>query len=152
MTTANVSAPDFSTTDGSPDVIQHRSRWFINMGRPGFNCLANNRNGFETEAAARAAMNRRTRPIQKDGTPARATWLAARELLALAELLKEQASDLSLQAEQPGVHWGHAGTAQSMALAVRHLVAQNYYHRAGNSERAALEMVAEDVAHKIARM
>jgi hypothetical protein len=92
------------------------------------------------------------RDIQREGSPARATWLAARELLALAELLKEQASDLSLQAEQPGVNWGHAGTAQSLAHGARQLVAREYIQRAGNSESAAEQLVREDVAHKIARM
>jgi hypothetical protein len=31
------------------------ARWFITLGHPGFNSPANNRNGYATEAGARAA-------------------------------------------------------------------------------------------------
>lgn len=90
---------------------------------------------------------RRSLQIHTEGTAARATWLAARELHALAKLLQEQAFDLSLAAQQPGVHWGHAGDAQALAHEARKLVARNYLERAG-SEAQAEAMVAADVAAK----
>lgn len=37
-------------------VAEHRGRWFITMGHPGYNSIANNRSGYATEAAARAAV------------------------------------------------------------------------------------------------
>ena len=40
----------FSTEPGSPDVVQSTDgRWFINMGRPGFNSPTNNRGGWPTD-------------------------------------------------------------------------------------------------------
>jgi len=35
-------------------------RWFITMGHPGYNSPANNRRGYATAAAARAAVRRYT--------------------------------------------------------------------------------------------
>ena len=47
----------FSTEPGSPDVVQSTDgRWFINMGRPGFNSPTNNRGGWPTEAGARTLL------------------------------------------------------------------------------------------------
>lgn len=54
--------PDFSTAESSADVIPHNGRWFINMGRPGFNCAANNRKGFASKGQATRVM------IQHDST------------------------------------------------------------------------------------
>jgi hypothetical protein len=39
-------------------VTQNRHRWYIELGFAGFNSAANNRNGYETEAAALAAIRR----------------------------------------------------------------------------------------------
>lgn len=60
-------APAFSMDAGSPDVFAHGDRWFINMGRPGFNSRANNAAGYGSEALARAAMKR----YSVSGQPAR---------------------------------------------------------------------------------
>ena len=101
---------------------------------------------------ARQIRNATRLPIQTEGTAARATWLAARELAALAELLKEQANDLSLRAEQPSVNWGDAGTAQNLAHDALKLVARHFYAQAGNSEVEAEKLVDRAVSDKIARM
>ncbi len=43
----------FSTEPSSPDVVQSTDgRWFINMGRPGFNSPTNNRGGWPTAEMA----------------------------------------------------------------------------------------------------
>jgi hypothetical protein len=51
--------PPFSTT--GPDVIEHNGRWFINMGRPGFNTRANNANGYASKGQATRVMMQHTR-------------------------------------------------------------------------------------------
>lgn len=45
----------FSTQPGAPLVIKRGGRFFINMGRPGFNCRANNGAGFSSREAAEQA-------------------------------------------------------------------------------------------------
>jgi hypothetical protein len=47
-----MAAPQFTTEAGSPDVVEHGGRFFVNMGRPGFNTRANNAQGFATHAKA----------------------------------------------------------------------------------------------------
>lgn len=42
----------FSDKKGSPDVIEYRGRFYINMGRPGFNSRTNNRAGYDTRQKA----------------------------------------------------------------------------------------------------
>jgi hypothetical protein len=51
------------TMDG-PDVIEHNGRFYINMGRPGFNTRANNRDGYATrESAARTLRHYSAKPV-----------------------------------------------------------------------------------------
>jgi hypothetical protein len=53
---------EYRVCDGScsAPVRQHAEtgRWFITMGHPGYNSPANNRDGYTTEASARAAIHR----------------------------------------------------------------------------------------------
>lgn len=46
---------DAKCTDG---VVQSGSRWYVTMGHPGFNTPSNNRQGYASEAAARATIAR----------------------------------------------------------------------------------------------
>jgi hypothetical protein len=80
------------------------------------------------------------------------TVVAAAELVALAELLKEQALDLSVRATAPDCHWGDAGTAQTLAHDTRKIVARAFYAQAGNSEAEAERLVGAAVAEKLAKM
>jgi hypothetical protein len=49
-------SPPFDTK--GPDVIEHRGRFYVNMGRPGFNTRANNSNGYATREGALGVMQR----------------------------------------------------------------------------------------------
>jgi hypothetical protein len=80
------------------------------------------------------------------------TVLAAAELTALAELLKEQAHDLTLRGTAADCHWGDAGTAQTLAHDTRKIVARAFYAQAGNSEAEAERLVGAAVAEKLAKM
>lgn len=48
---------------GQRPVVQHpvTGRWYITAGHPGFNLPANNRSGYASATAARAAMDRLVR-------------------------------------------------------------------------------------------
>jgi len=54
LMTVEYSFPPFSME--GPDLIQHEGRWYINMGRPGFNSKPNNGLGYDTMRNAEAAM------------------------------------------------------------------------------------------------
>src|SRR5690606_7915443 len=88
------------------------------------------------------------RQIHTEGTAARDTWLAARELHALAKLLQQQAFDLSLAAQQPGVRRGHAGDAPALAHEARKLVERTYLERPGSAWQAEA-MVEKAIAAKV---
>jgi hypothetical protein len=38
--------------EGSPDVIEHNGRFYINVGRPGFNSKTNNGAGYDSKKIA----------------------------------------------------------------------------------------------------
>ena len=44
-------------------VFELNGRWYISMGRPGFNSKANNRNGYATEKAALEATKKFSTPV-----------------------------------------------------------------------------------------
>lgn len=46
------SGPDFSSDKKAPDILEHQGRFYINMGRPGYNSHTNNRDGYETKKKA----------------------------------------------------------------------------------------------------
>lgn len=49
--------PPFSTEKGSPAIVEWRGRFFINMGRPGFNSRTNNRFGYDSRDLAQAVID-----------------------------------------------------------------------------------------------
>ena len=55
--------------------------WFITMGHPGFNSPANNRSGYATREAARAAFNRYRKPrLTRDQKAALAAYERCKSL------------------------------------------------------------------------
>lgn len=56
--------PKFDASPTAPDVIEHAGRFYINMGRPGFNSRTNNRNGYATRQLAQDVIDgKRSRTV-----------------------------------------------------------------------------------------
>ncbi len=94
----------------------------------------------------------RIKSHNRPATAALQARLAARELLALAQLLQEQAADLIVRAEQESNRddWALAGTAMNLAHDAKKLVVRKFLV-ADRSEAEAEQVVNDAVAHKMAK-
>lgn len=94
----------------------------------------------------------RIKSHNRPATAARQARLAARELLALAQMLQEQAADIIARAEQDSARddWGLAGTAMALVHDAKKLVLRDFLV-ANGSEADAERIVDAAVARKMAK-